>query len=194
MNKLKAIGAMCIVIFVVLIPTALSYQDLEYMEWCNEKGEMSIFYGKMTTEAVKDRDWVSLRAYSDLSYDFYSDVLDKIDQFDISPGYLSKHRDEYRAFYEDVRWSSYYAKKVADAFLSGNIGGRADHIESAASYSESSSEHIDKASEYMEKYIEELENAPSPTHKEDVETPGFGAILAIICVLVVGYFAIRRRK
>ena len=121
---------------------------------------------------------------------------------------------------------AYYSKKAADAFLSGDIDGCMDFLESATSYTESASEHLDTAQEYAERYKEEIENAPSPTPKkiptpsiiidsdrdcipddydyapkdpnvqtkEDVKTPGFGAILAIVCAVVVGYFAIRRRK
>jgi len=217
MNKLKTIGAMCIalfVIFVILIPTAVSYQDLEYMEWHNEKGEMSIFYGEKQTEAVSERDWVSLKLYSDLSYNFDSDVLDEIDQFDVSPGYLSKSKDEYKAFYEDTRWASYYTNKIADAYLSGE-GYNEYYVQKATSYLESAASHTEKGIEYLKKYLEEIENAPRSIDsdsdgvpddydyapkdpkvqsKEDAETPGFGAILAIICVLAVGYFVIKRRE
>ena len=172
MNKLKAIGAMCIalcVIFVVLIPTAVSYQDLEYMEWCTEKDEMSIFYSEMRREALSEGDWSSLKLYSDLSYNFYSGVLDEIDQFDVSPGYLSRSKDEDKAFYEDIRWAAYYSNKIADAYLSGE-GYNEYYVQKAISYLESATSHNEKGIEYLEKYLEEIENAPRSTPKK-IHTP-----------------------
>ena len=186
MKKLKSIGAMCIalfVIFLVLIPTAVSYQDDEYIAWIIEKLESSIFYDDKITDALNERDWSSLKLYSDLSYNHRSDVLDEIDQFDVSPGYLSKNRDEHKAYCEDMKWAAYYGNKIADAYLSGE-GYNDYYFQMAESYLESAISHNEKAKEYIDKYGDEL---------EDAETPGFGAILAIICVLAVGHFVIRRR-
>ena len=182
MKKLKTIGAMCIVIFVVLIPTALSYQDDEYIAWFTEKGERLNFYLEMVGEAGNDKDWVSAKSYSDLSYNLCADILDEIDEFDISPGYLSKVKDEQKAGFQDMKWAAYYSKNAADALLSGDGGSCKENIKFGESYAESAEKHWDKASEYLgkyqeewqeefiEKYIEESENAPSSTSKK-IPTP-----------------------
>ena len=154
MKQLKAIGAMSIalcVIFVVLIPTAVSYQDLEYMEWSTEKSEMSHFYNNKIIEALSEEDWSSLKSYSDLWYDFYSDVLDEIDQFDVSPGYLSKAKDEHKASYEDMKWVAYYFNKIADAYLSGE-GYNDYYFQRVKLHLESAMLHNEKEMEYQEKY------------------------------------------
>jgi len=187
MNKLKTIGAMCIalfVIFVILIPTAVSYQDLEYMEWRTEKIVLDTFYDKQILEASKDGDWVTVKIYANLQFDLCSEVLDKITQFDLSPGYLRKARYEADCAYNDKRWSAFYLEKAADAWLTDDAASAIHYWEECHKYLEKSIEHRIESMEYRAKYIDEL---------EDAETPGFGAILAIICVLAVGHFVIRRR-
>ena len=187
MKKLKAMGAMCIalcVISVVLIPTAVSYQDDGYIKWATEKKEMSNFYDEKIIEALSERDWSSLKLYSDLSYNHRSDVLDEIDKFDTPPSYLSKSKDEDKASCEDMKWAAYYANKIADAYLSGE-GYNDYYFQMMESHLESVISHNEKGLEYLAKSRDEL---------VDAETPGFGAILAIICVLVVGYFVKKRKS
>ena len=52
------------------------------------------YYTGMTVEATKDWDFITIKESSILRYDLCLDVLAKIDQFDLPPGYLSKERDE----------------------------------------------------------------------------------------------------
>ena len=217
MNKLKAIAAMCIalcVISVILIPTAVSYQDDEYIAWAIENRESNVFYIKTIREGIEGRDWRIVKAYSDLAFDRYSNALYKIDQFDVSPGYLSKAKDEGKAEYEDMRQAMYYIGKDAESHLSGE-GSNEYYVQKSNSYLESAAPHAEKGLEYLEKYLEEIENAPRSIDsdsdgvpddydyapkdpnvqtKEDAKTPGFGAIISIICILVVGYFVIKRRE
>ena len=196
------------------VVSAQTYDDIEYLEWCIEKNDLMIYYNEITSDALEDSDFVTLKKCSILGYNLCLDVLDEIDKFDISPGYLSNSRDENRAFYKDKKWVAYYEKKAADAFLSGDMDGCSDFLELSTSYMESANEHLYKAFEYAGKNLEEIENAPRSIDsdsdgvpddydyapkdpnvqtKEDAKTPGFGAIISIICILVVGYFVIRRR-
>ena len=212
------------------VVSAQTYDDIEYLNWITKKSELMRYYHEIAGDAAEDWDFVAIKKCSILRYDLCLDVLDKIDQFDVSPGYLSKYKDECKAAFQDMKWHAYYSKKAADAFLSGDIYGGIDFLELSISYVESITEHLYKAVEYKEKYLEEIENAPRSTSKkidtpeptasiiidsdsdgvpddydyapkdpkvqskEDAETPGFGAIVSIICVFVVGYFVIRRRE
>ena len=197
------------------VVSAQTYDDIEYLEWCIEKGDLMSFFNEITSDALEDLDFVTLKKSSLLTYNLCLDVLDEIDQFDISPGYLSNSIDENRAFYKDKKWVAYYDKKAADAFLSGDMDGCSDFLELSTSYMESANEHLYKALEYAEKNFEEIENAPSSIDSDRDGVPDdydyapydpnikaqsdfiliwFGTFVVIAAIIVIAYLWIKRKS
>lgn len=177
MNQKTTLGGIALVMALAMVfslgsgvVSAQTYDDIEYMNWITKKGDLMIYYNEITSDALEDLDFVTMKKCSILRSDLCLDVLDKIDQFDVSPGYLSKSKDENKAYYEDMKWSVYYTEKAADAFLSGDIDGCTDFLELTGLYMESATEHLYKVVEYAEKNLEEIENAPRSTSKK-IHTP-----------------------
>jgi PGF-CTERM protein len=235
--KSKVVGGIVLVVTLAMVFSVttgvvgayvLTADDLEYSEWSIQTGNVIIFYNEKIAKAIEDYDFVSVKRYSKLEYDFVSSALDEIDQFDVTPGYLSLAKEENKAYLQDIKWAVYYTEKFADAILSGDLEDAIEYGELSFSYNKRATEHTEACTRYVLKYIEEPEkespsitptpvvaqtptpkdsdgdgipdeydyapNDPKVRVKEDLQTPGFGVIIAIICVLVGGYLAIRRRK
>jgi hypothetical protein len=124
---MKTLGGVCIVLVIasmVLIPQAMGYQDLEYLEWEQSMNDRVIYYNEKRVEALEDEDMTCFKTISSASYYLCLDALDENDQFEVTPGTpLSFAKEEYKAAWEDNKWAAYYGYKAANSYLSGDLQG-----------------------------------------------------------------------
>ena len=199
-------------------------EDLNFVLQIGEDLEWLSRVDEHIVSALEDENYKEVAIWADIEYDYVSETLDKIDQYEVSPE-LQPLKEEYILTLLSAKNASYYLKKGAEYGEKGmyyfEIGDwdksivyldlATSYLNQSISYNNDTLIHLQNCIDMLDEIptpapISTSESAPAPTQmttprasgksstSHQLPIPGFEAVFVIGILLVIARFILTNKR